>query len=488
MHRLRLALVVLALLTIGVLSAGCGNLLSVGAGVSCVIQSDGAPNCFGANGSGQAGHSAGTTPASPGAVTLPKGYAAADISVGQGSANGLATVCVVAGKNVTLGGSVYCWGDDTGGLLGRGSAGAASAAPVKVKLGTGNTGSAITVGGTMACALVSGMDAGVSCWGSQLGAGITAPSIVSGTSAFPVQGGGTSAASLLAVGQSHACAGGTTKLVCWGVGTSGQLGNGVSVDSATPVTVALPTEITDIGAITAGGASTCIQVTEKDGSSSAWCWGAIAASNVPTKVAFPGDLDAVQVSVGLNHACAMLSDATVWCWGANESGQLGNGTLTASATPVNVIGVKASRISAGQDQSCAAMTSGFLRCWGSNAQGQLGQAAVITVGARPMTVPGIDGLRAPIPKKVAIKGVAAVGSVLTATTAPWKYATQYTYQWQRLNAKGEWVEIAKATKKTLRPSMSLGGNVVRVVVSGGNAWTMAGEPSSKAPPMQIPAG
>jgi hypothetical protein len=475
MRTIRPLLLILGLVGIAVLSAGCGNLIGIGAGVSCVVQYDGAPNCFGANGSGQAGHSAGATPASPGVVTLPKGFGVVEVSAGEGSANGLATACVVAGKKGSQDGSVYCWGDDTGGLLGRGSAGAASAVAVKVPLGTGNSASGVSVGGTLACAITGGTDSGISCWGTSLGAGITTPAIVNGTAEFTTSDGMTSTPSLLAVGQSHACAGVSSKLVCWGVGTSGQLGNGASADSAAPVVVSLPKTIEGVGEIAAGGNSTCVVATEKGGSrpQTTWCWGAIAAATVPTRVVIPGGLEASHVSVGLNHVCVVANDSSVWCWGANESGQLGNGTQTASTTPVRVAGLKATLVGAGQDQSCASDMAGRLRCWGSNAQGQLGRSGT-ALSATAIAVPGIDGLRAPKPKKATAKGSAVVGSTLTATTAPWEYAAGYTYQWQRRNAKGEWVDIAKASNQKLKVRENLAGTAVRVSITGTNAWTEAG--------------
>jgi hypothetical protein len=67
-----------------------------------------------------------------------------------------------------------------------------------------------------------------------------------------------------------------------------------------------------------------------------------------------------------------------------------------------------------------------------------------------------------------------VGSTLTATTAPWEYAAGYTYQWQRRNAKGEWVDIAKASNQKLKVRENLAGTAVRVSITGTNAWTEAG--------------
>ena len=504
MRSLRLV-AALAVVTAGLLAAGCGNLVGVGSGLSCVIQPDGAPNCFGADGAGQAGR-APTATATPGVVALPKGYGAADLSVGSGAPDGQTTACAAVGKaGSSGGGQVRCWGSDAYGQLGRGAAGAPSATPVRVDLGDGREASTVAVGGTFACA-IAGSD-GVSCWGSngngQLGTapgGIAGPALVSGTAEFKGTDGSTSSPSLLAAGRAHACAGISTKLACWGAGTAGQLGNGASADSATPVPVTLPKGVGGVGMVAAGWESTCVVASDEKPPSTqrVWCWGANAsgqlgngttsASNVPVQVALPDTQEAARVSVGADHACAVMPDGTVWCWGGNASGQLGDGTTTASATPVQVKGVKAVLIGAGAGHTCASTTAGRLVCWGSNAQGQLGTAPG-DVSTTPRTVPGIDGLRAPIPKSVSVQGARAVGARLTATTGAWRYAERYAYQWARSCRGGEWKDIKGAKAKTLRVGASLAGCSVRVTVSGDNAWTQAGVASQafrESPAAAIP--
>ncbi len=73
------------------------------------------------------------------------------------------------------------------------------------------------------------------------------------------------------------------------------------------------------------------------------------------------------------HTCAVLSNGRIQCWGMNESGQLGNGTITGTVTPVEVKGItSAVQVVVGSSDSCALLSSGHIQCWGEDALGQLG--------------------------------------------------------------------------------------------------------------------
>jgi hypothetical protein len=79
------------------------------------------------------------------------------------------------------------------------------------------------------------------------------------------------------------------------------------------------------------------------------------------------------ISAGWDHACALLSDGTVACWGDNISGQLGTGNTTRSLTPMavpNLTGVTA--IATGREFTCALLSNGTVECWGLNTVGELG--------------------------------------------------------------------------------------------------------------------
>ncbi len=102
----------------------------------------------------------------------------------------------------------------------------------------------------------------------------------------------------------------------------------------------------------------------------------------------------VKVASGANHTLALLSDGTVWSWGKNDSGQLGDGTLAMRTLPIRVtLPDTAVDIAAGSSHSMAALSDGTLYAWGANEKGQLGDG---TTGNRnrPVKVQNIEGANA----------------------------------------------------------------------------------------------
>jgi alpha-tubulin suppressor-like RCC1 family protein len=103
-------------------------------------------------------------------------------------------------------------------------------------------------------------------------------------------------------------------------------------------------------------------------------------------------LKATAVSAGPSHACALLSDATVKCWGNNEAGQVGDGTRKRRLTAVAVQGLAgATGVSASRRMSCAALADGTARCWGGNELGELGDGTTTNRSA-PVAVQGLTGV------------------------------------------------------------------------------------------------
>jgi alpha-tubulin suppressor-like RCC1 family protein len=87
---------------------------------------------------------------------------------------------------------------------------------------------------------------------------------------------------------------------------------------------------------------------------------------------------AAGVSTGGFHSCAVLRDGTVACWGRNDEGQLGDGSRTSSSTPVVVSGItSAIAVAAGYHHTCALLQDGRVKCWGDNSYGELGNGALI---------------------------------------------------------------------------------------------------------------
>ena len=89
--------------------------------------------------------------------------------------------------------------------------------------------------------------------------------------------------------------------------------------------------------------------------------------------------DAIGVATGLSHSCAETATSTVWCWGRNDRGQLGDGTTTDQLVPVAVSGGAGSDVPAssrvvatGDSHTCAVASDSSVWCWGHNITGQLG--------------------------------------------------------------------------------------------------------------------
>ncbi|HEY2831738.1 MAG TPA: hypothetical protein VGJ14_04885 [Sporichthyaceae bacterium] len=256
---------------------------------------------------------------------------------------------------------------------------------------------AISAGAQHTCALTP--TGGVLCWGDntfgQLGNGTTTKS----STPVPVTGLASGVVAISA-GSYHTCAVTTAGAVrCWGLDNIGQLGDGVKGTFVTTA-VSVPT-VPSAVSISAGLGHTC--AVTADGA--AWCWGADNDGQLgngststgaigPTKVAgIPSGV--ASISAGGVHTCAVTRTGAAQCWGLNNSGQLGNGTSDPSIpvlAPVSVTGLSSgvSMISAGYAHTCAVTTTGAVLCWGYNAFGQVGTTAAGTTA--PVVVAGLNGV------------------------------------------------------------------------------------------------
>jgi alpha-tubulin suppressor-like RCC1 family protein len=108
----------------------------------------------------------------------------------------------------------------------------------------------------------------------------------------------------------------------------------------------------------------------------------------PTEVLGAGE--AVDLTVGDEHSCAVRPDSTAVCWGWNVAGALGDGTAVDRASPVAVAGLSGiAKMAAGRTHTCAVLQSGEVACWGDNFFGELGYGTVGGASSSPGMVPGI---------------------------------------------------------------------------------------------------
>jgi alpha-tubulin suppressor-like RCC1 family protein len=276
------------------------------------------------------------------------------------------------------GGSVRCWGGNDSGQLGDGSNASSFTTTVAVT-GLSNA-VAVAAGRKHTCALQSG--GGLRCWGDnstgQLGNG----SLVNSTTSVAVTG--LSDAIAVTAGEAHACALLPSGSVhCWGSNEFGQLGNGTTSTYALNPTAVLG--LTDAVALSAGFSHTCAL----QHSGAVRCWGDNAsgqlgngstATAVVSPVTVSGLSDAVAVAAGWVHTCAVQASGSVRCWGNNHFGQWGDGSTVDKATPVAAQGLTDTvAVAAGFAHTCALQSSGSVRCWGENVSyGQLGDGSGVS--------------------------------------------------------------------------------------------------------------
>lgn len=254
------------------------------------------------------------------------------------------------------------------------------------------------------CALASSQ---VFCWGAntygQLGNGTTTNSLKP-TPIKYTDGLQAGTITKIGTGNAHTCALAQSQVWCWGTGSYGQLGNGT-----TPATVTTPTKVDGLAGLTVQDLSVGAFNTCAIASSRVFCWGwnpdgqigdgTTVNKLVPTKLptAGPGGTkNAVSVSTTDYHSCMAASDGTVYCWGRNSSGQIGDKTTTNRLTPVQALTTASvvsgvDKVATGSAHTC--VLTGLapparMWCWGLNANGQLGYNDTTN---RTSTGPAITG-------------------------------------------------------------------------------------------------
>ncbi|MDB4602745.1 hypothetical protein OAH71_02415 [Euryarchaeota archaeon] len=413
--------------------------ISAGVDNTCVILDDGLAKCWGGNSNGQLGDGTSTDRNIPTAVSIPEPYKLLAISVGFGacglvdngsvvcwgpdglgnnnyspvqiSSFGLAKTAVAISKGggfscaLLNDGSVSCWGNNVNGQLGDGTITSRSTPAPTSTLGSDRHAISISSSDGHACVLLD--DYSIKCWGynpyGALGDGTTTSRNVP-TSVSTLNSTYNAISISTSQGGKHSCAilaDGTVN--CWGRNYHGQLGDGTNTRRLSPVTTLIDYNnqyvqvfendfdndgiynifepIRNSNTLSAGYQSSCAIIS--DGSVN--CWGMNTngqlgdGTTTNRSVATPVlglDNGAVWVEVSEgNHACAILDNGSVYCWGQNSAGQLGDGSFVERLTPVQVNGLgdeRATKLALGQYHSCALMERGEVRCWGGNSQGQLG--------------------------------------------------------------------------------------------------------------------
>ncbi|MCB9623326.1 MAG: hypothetical protein H6723_08290 [Sandaracinus sp.] len=206
----------------------------------------------------------------------------------------------------------------------------------------------------------------------------------------------------------------TGALACWGANGRGQLGDGTTTSRPEPQTLAGVTayafDVSRFAPATAGFA--CALST-----TGALCWGANErgqlgdGSNLdrstPSPVAGPAGF--LSIALGRAHACAVDLEGHAQCWGANDRGQLGDGTLVDRLTPTVVPGLEGvAEVATGADHTCARLTTGAVHCWGASDQGQAGTLVEPVLGPRAIELEGATQLAAGALHTCAIDGEARV--------------------------------------------------------------------------------
>jgi alpha-tubulin suppressor-like RCC1 family protein len=318
--------------------------LALGRETSCAVTTEGTVACWGGNAMGMLGD--GSSLAQPRPVRVANLDEVAEVGVGSMHA------CARRRD-----GSVWCWGDNTGGQLGIGTSTGHDAVAKPIP---GLVATSLSVGRRHSCAITA--DRQVACWGSndygQLGVGDR----VEKTVPTPVIG--LTDVEEVRAGTFHSCArvrGGAVK--CWGWDSAGQLGDGGQGIAAYRTTPVLVNGARNVTQLALGVHHTCA----KSGRDLV-CWGE-GTGLAPSKLLHTGDVELVATAM---QTCIALTSGGVSCW-------------TGSSRPIPVPGVvgKVVDLEVGDGHACALVADGSVVCWGSNTAGQLGDGACTRSYAPP---------------------------------------------------------------------------------------------------------
>jgi alpha-tubulin suppressor-like RCC1 family protein len=288
--------------------------------------------------------------------------------------------------------TITCLGKNESGQLGTGTTAPSPNWPRPPVSGLDGHPASMDAGLKFTCVLLT--SGGVQCWGSnalgQIGDGTSNPAALTPQDVQGLAAGVVD----IGVGTDSACAVLNTGGVrCWGDNTFGQLGNGTTEGSSTPVDVL---QVAGATQVTVGDRFACATIAD----GTAKCWGSNAKGNLgdgsvldrTVPVLVSGLTDVRSMAAGHGSTCAITDAGGVQCWGQNTYGQLGNGTAKRSRIPTQVIGLThgVAEVSPDRNHTCAATVEGAVLCWGKNGWHQLGDGTD-TDRLTPVAVLGVAG-------------------------------------------------------------------------------------------------
>ncbi len=374
---------------------GLTGLVSIGSGMehTCVVNDQGRVFCWGSNTMGQLG--VGNFGPAPDTLPLQVAQGGQMFSSVQGGAD---HTCALTPTR-----EIWCWGSDARRQLGYMTSEAmetcqgVSCLPFPrsvidgTRFGTYTTGYGYTCVGTSLGTLM--------CWGdNRMGQSGSGGLLPQHDFAWPVTG--QHFGRLLVAGDAHTCVvemEGAT--LCWGDNQYGQLGMTGECGEYEGVcpTPRLVEGTPLFTGLAAGGGHSC----GWDAAGTASCWGrgsdgalgdgTTTAHPTPTLVATSVRFS--HISAGGRHSCGISTSGEIYCWGANDRGQLGlgSGGSAQATTPTRIEGSQTfSDVSAGKNHTCAITTAGSAYCWGANDRGQLGNGTT-TDRFAPGPVSGVGG-------------------------------------------------------------------------------------------------
>lgn len=281
---------------------------------------------------------------------------------------------------LTADGEAYCWGGENfAGELGTGSVDPSLTAHTTARRVTGNLRfTTISTGAGYTCGTTA--EAAVYCWGlnqainagGPVYEGTPTPTLLAGARWPAVQSGMVGPCGIVPEG-------GAT------CGARAANGYGFTTIATAPRFESFSRYQTFVPAPELGrNASRAYQHQCAISAGAVYCWGdngsgelgngSLLATATPTRIA--STLQFTEVGTGAFHSCALATDGTAWCWGTGTYGALGNGGVAGTPTPVQVGGgLRFTTLSVGLYHGCAVATDGAAYCWGLNADGQLGSTS-----------------------------------------------------------------------------------------------------------------